>query len=227
MKSVVMVTDNKGWIKVHREWLDKAIWKCSTKEQKIILIVLLMLASHKENEWEWNGKKFTVKPGQFVTSAKSIMEKCGEGISRQNIRTALVKFEKYDFLTIQSTKQGILVTIVNWELYQSVEGELTKELTNSQPTGNQQVTTIKNDEKEKKDIYGDFSNVRLSRDEYEKLVNAYSEKTTKDFIEKLDAYIASTGKKYKNHYATILNRIRKEPNIKKVDQEKPVLSMDA
>lgn len=227
MKSVVMVTDNKGWIKLHRELMDKAIWKCSTKEQKIILIVLLMLASHKENEWEWNGKKFTVKPGQFVTSAKSIMEKCGEGISRQNIRTALVKFEKYDFLTIQSTKQGILVTIVNWELYQSVEGELTKELTNSQPTGNQQVTTIKNDEKEKKDIYGDFSNVRLSRDEYEKLVNAYSEKTTKDFIEKLDAYIASTGKKYKNHYATILNWIRKEPNIKKVDQEKPVLSMDA
>lgn len=227
MKSVVMVTDNKGWIKLHRELMDKAIWKCSTKEQKIILIVLLMLASHKENEWEWNGKKFTVKPGQFVTSAKSIMEKCGEGISRQNIRTALVKFEKYDFLTIQSTKQGILVTIVNWELYQSVEGELTKELTNSQPTGNQQVTTIKNDEKEKKDIYGDFSNVRLSRDEYEKLVNAYSEKTTKDFIEKLDAYIASTGRKYKNHYATILNWIRKEPNIKKVDQEKPVLSMDA
>lgn len=84
--------------------------------------------------------------------------------------------------------------------------------------------------KENKDIrssFGEFQNVKLSKIEHKKLNDQYGVKVIEDFIEKLDAYIASTGKKYKNHYATILNWIRKEPNIKKVDQEKPVLSMDA
>lgn len=59
--------------------------------------------------------------------------------------------------------------------------------------------------KEKK-YYGEFENVLLTDEEYEKLEQA----NLLNFIERLSSYIASTGKKYKSHYATILNWSRKE-----------------
>lgn len=144
----------EGWIKLHRVLIDKPIWKCSTPEQKVILITLLLMANSKEAEWEWQGKKFNVMPGQMITSANSIMKECGQDISRQNIRTALDKFERYEFLTKQSTKTGMLVTIENWGMYQSNN----KNQPSNQPSTNQEVTTNKKD-KNKRNIYIDHFDV--------------------------------------------------------------------
>jgi hypothetical protein len=58
------VATDKGWIKLYRQLLNKAIWQCSTMEQKVILITLLLMANHEEKEWEWQGEKFKCKPGQ-------------------------------------------------------------------------------------------------------------------------------------------------------------------
>ncbi len=69
--------------------------------------------------------------------------------------------------------------------------------------------------------------MRLSEIECKKLNDMYGDKATEDFIGKLDTYIESTGKKYKSHYATILNWIRKEPGIKKADHKKPTMTIDA
>lgn len=135
----------QGWICLHRELIEKAIWTESTPEQKAILITLLILANHKEKEWEWQGEKYKARPGQFVTSLKSIAEKSGPGVSVQNVRTALSRFEKYEFLTNQSTNKNRLVTIVNWGLYQEKNSELTKQLTGSQQATNKQLTTNNND----------------------------------------------------------------------------------
>lgn len=142
-----------GFIKLHREMLDKAIWRESTAEQKVILVTLLMMANHAENEWEWGGEKFKAKPGQFVTSEASIVEKCGNGVKRQSVRTALKKFEKYEFLTREATKRNSLITIINWEKYQGSKRKTNQranqELTKSQPTANQELTTNKNDKNDK------------------------------------------------------------------------------
>ena len=108
----------EGWIKLYRVLLDKPIWLHSTPEQKTVLMTLLLMADHQSNEWEWNGKTFRTEPGQMVTSANSIIEKCGKGISRQNVRSSLERFKKYEFLTMDSTKTGMLITIVNWRSYQ-------------------------------------------------------------------------------------------------------------
>jgi hypothetical protein len=58
---------------------------------------------------------------------------------------------------------------------------------------------------ENKDIYGEFSKVFLTKDEYKKLVEKLGENNTKILITELDTGIASKGYKYKSHYATILN----------------------
>ncbi|HBI6570253.1 TPA: DnaD domain-containing protein [Listeria monocytogenes] len=137
-----------GWIKLHRDLKEKPIWKSSTPEQKTILVTLLMMANHKENEWEWRGKPFKAKPGEFVTSIKSITEECGKGISSQNVRTALKRFENYGFLTKESTKVSTIINVVNWGVYQELENKTNtvtnKQLTNDSQTANKQLTTNKN-----------------------------------------------------------------------------------
>ena len=142
------MTDSKGWIALHRKLLDKAIWTESTPEQKVILITLLLMANHAEKEWEWQGQKYVAKPGQFVTSLSKIAEKAGPGISMQNVRTALKRFEKYDFLTNQSTKVNRLITINNWAFYQDKDNHGNKDtnnqLTKSQQSTNKELTTNNN-----------------------------------------------------------------------------------
>lgn len=80
-------------------------------------------------------------------------------------------------------------------------------LTNVKPMFNQysiEENSIEENNIEKESIkekYGEFKNVLLTDEEYHKL----EESNLLPYIEKLSSYIASKGKKYKNHYATILN----------------------
>ncbi len=67
----------------------------------------------------------------------------------------------------------------------------------------------KKKEKEIRHKYGEYSNVLLSDSDYEKLKNEFPSDYTAR-IESLSSYIASTGKSYKNHLATIRNWARKE-----------------
>lgn len=143
----------QGWIKLHRSLLEKSIWNDSTPEQKTILITLLMMANHQDVEWEWKGEKYKAESGQFITSLDSIAQKSGSGISIRNVRTALKRFEKYGFLTNESTNKNRLITIVNWGFYQDseVEGdkEVDKQVTSKRQATDKQVTTNKNVKNEK------------------------------------------------------------------------------
>jgi Asp-tRNA(Asn)/Glu-tRNA(Gln) amidotransferase C subunit len=67
-------------------------------------------------------------------------------------------------------------------------------------------------EKPVKHKYGEYNNVLLTDEELQKLKTEYSDYEKR--IENLSSYIASTGKSYKSHYATIRNWARK-------DAEKP------
>lgn len=117
------------------------------------------MANHKPKKWEWQGKPYEVSTGQFITSAQSIIDKCKcKEITRQKVRTALERFKNLEFLTIETTKQNSLVTIINWEKYQGLDNsnsqQINQHLTNSQPTDNQLLTTnknVKNDKNDKND----------------------------------------------------------------------------
>lgn len=77
------------------------------------------------------------------------------------------------------------------------------------------VETEKQPKKDKpvKHKYGEYKNVLLTDDELEKLKTEYSD--YEELIERLSGYVASTGKAYKSHYATIRNWAKK-------DQTKPI-----
>ena len=137
-----------GWIKLYRELGDKPIWLESTSDQRSVLRALLMMVNYEPNKWEWQGKQYECMPGQVITSLPKIAERSGKGVSIQNVRTALKRFEKLGFLTDESTNKNRLITIVNWAIYQGSDDEpnrqTNKQLTGNQQAANRQLTAIKN-----------------------------------------------------------------------------------
>lgn len=126
-----------GFHLMHRELYEKPIWLNSTPEQKCLIPILISLANHSDNEWEFKGEIITVKRGQFITSLDSLVGKCGKGVTIQNVRTALKRFEKLEFLTNESTNKNRLITLCNYDKYQEVKRKDNKEA-NKQPTSGQQ-----------------------------------------------------------------------------------------
>ncbi len=58
--------------------------------------------------------------------------------------------------------------------------------------------------------YGENKNVILSDEEYERLTERMGGSKRSEYIEKLSDYMASTGKKYQSHYATICSWFRQD-----------------
>ncbi|WP_199874203.1 conserved phage C-terminal domain-containing protein [Paraclostridium bifermentans] len=140
---------SQGWIKLHRKLKESPLYKDCNSKQRDILINLLLMVNHKSNKWIFKGEEHEVKAGQVVTSLESIANMCAKDVSVQNVRTALLKFEKHGFLTNKSTNKNRLITIVNWELYQSEE----EKQQTKQQAPNKQLTTNKNVKNEKNEIY--------------------------------------------------------------------------
>lgn len=68
---------------------------------------------------------------------------------------------------------------------------------------------VNEQQKKKKGVYGQFNNVKLFAGEFESLVIRFNEKGAKERIDNLSEYLASKGKHYASHYATILSWERK------------------
>lgn len=111
---------SQGWIKLHRRLLTHPLWQQSTPEQKVLLVTLLMMANHAERQWDWNGRPYRCGPGQMITSLNSLSAKCGAGVSRRKVQTALRFFENCGFLVKETSRHNTLITICNWDSYQNV-----------------------------------------------------------------------------------------------------------
>lgn len=149
----------QGWVKIYRSLLDDPLWKNSTSNQRSVLIAILLLANHKSNEWEWQGKKFVVSPGQFITSLPKLATKSGKGITVQMVRGSLVRLSKLGFLTDQATEDGRLITVGNWVKYQDEKISTTDQPTEGQQTDNRPTTPNKNDKNVKKNSDVDFKSL--------------------------------------------------------------------
>jgi len=59
-------------------------------------------------------------------------------------------------------------------------------------------------------LFGEFKNVKLFQEDLNALEKEYGSKKTKEYITKLDLYIAEKGDKSKSHYATIKKWIKED-----------------
>ena len=205
-----------GYIKLYRSILDWE-WFGDSKTLSVFVFCLLS-ANHAQKKW----RGIIIEAGQFVTSLQSIHE--ATHLTQRSIRTALNNLKTTGELTIKTTNKYTLVTVANWALYQSGDDETTSKTTskttNERQSNDNQTTTNKNDKNDKKNIYGSFSNVTLTDDELQKLKERFSDWQKK--IDDLSAYIASRGKRYASHYATILTWARRDEPSEEVKKKKYV-----
>ncbi len=130
----------EGWIKLFRRLSCSPMWMNTTPHQKTIFMTLLLTATHEPHKTFFCGREILLKPGQVSTSIQGLCKLSGPLITEQNVRTALKKFKNMNFLTCESTKQGTLVTIVNWDKYQgkntTPNTPVNTDLTHDQHTSN-------------------------------------------------------------------------------------------
>jgi hypothetical protein len=204
-----------GYIKLHRKILE---WGWYDDPNTFRLFIFLLLTVNWQQK-SWHGRD--ILPGQLVTSLAKMSQ--GTGLTLSQVRTCLDKLKMTSEIAHETTQHYSLVTISKWALYQSddeIIAQKTASTSASQSHPNRipiasQSQQLKKEKKErreegKKDIYGEFANVKLTEEEHGKLVERFGKSDTIARIERLSGYLASTGKRYNSHYATILNWARKD-----------------
>ncbi|WP_346298387.1 hypothetical protein, partial [Alistipes sp.] len=101
----------------------------------------------------WRG--ITVERGQLVTSRAALARETG--LSEREVRTAVSKLERSDFLTCRATSSYTVVTICNYERYQSTDSTERPAVgpaddrakTSCRPTPDQRATTTEESKKER------------------------------------------------------------------------------
>jgi hypothetical protein len=130
-----------GWIKLHRKFLQ---WEWFTVDEMVKLFIYLLLSANHE---DGNFQGVEVKRGQVITGLNKLS--FNTGISIQTLRTCLKRLEKTSEINIQSTNKFSIITICNYDTYQSDQQATNKQpnkpLTSNQQATNKQLTTNKND----------------------------------------------------------------------------------
>lgn len=197
------MTNQNGWIKLHRQILE---WEWYSDNNCFRLFLhLLLKANHKEKRF----KGIELKVGSIVTSRDLLARETG--LSLQQIRTALNKLISTNEITSVTSSQGTILQIVSYEKYQVA----TNEITNEQPTSNQRATTNNNVNKEKKEedipTLDDFINYAVS-----KIYNINKDDVSLKYMSWLEndwsTNVNGKQRKIKNWKSTLLNTL---PYIRK------------
>ena len=190
-------SDNE-YIKLYRRLIS---WEWYTDiNTKVLFIHCLLRANWKPGSW----KGIHYERGQFITSLKTLSAE--SGLSMRQTRTALNHLIETGELTSErqthGNVQGRIITVINYDLYQSSDKPLTNETSEERQSSDNQTTSdrqatdnrirniknIKEDKEVKKDIY------------------------TSDIAEVLDYLNSRTGKKFtgksKAHRQHIVARLK-------------------
>ena len=111
-----------GFIKIYRSFLDWEWWDDINTFR--LFMTILLLANWKDKRW--HGK--VIPRGSFWTSIESLSKK--SGLTFQQTRTALDKLISTGEITSEVTNEGRLITVANYEFYQSADESVTSEITN-------------------------------------------------------------------------------------------------
>jgi len=107
----------EGWISLHRKLMESSVWNEEPKCRAAAWVDLLLLAAHKDTSFMKRGIRITVKRGQVAHSMKALGDRWGW--SRGKVRRFLQDLEGGHQIGHQITKLTTLITIVNYDLYQS------------------------------------------------------------------------------------------------------------
>ena len=116
----------ESWIKLHRKFLD---WEWYGKSEMVHLFLHLLLKANSEDR-RWRG--MIIKRGQLVTGRNRLIEETG--ISERTVRTCLQRLQETGEIEVEPSNRFSLITITNYESYQTSQSESVQQTTNESPS---------------------------------------------------------------------------------------------
>lgn len=134
-----------GYIRLHRA-LNNWRWY---KQPKVLLLWLHLLLNANYDAQPLEGH--TIGRGQLAASLQGLSEQTG--LTVQEVRTVLAKLKKTGEITTWSNRHMTIITIPNYDFYQSTATDqqqtINNPATDQQQTINNQSTTMKEDKEDK------------------------------------------------------------------------------
>lgn len=122
---------NEGWIKVHRKILDNPV-VMKDADYFIVWMYLLLNASHKDYSVIFKGNRITLHAGQLITGRLKISEKTG--VESHKVYRIIEALKNEQQIEQQTSSKNSLITILNWEMYQSSEQQIEQQVSNKRAT---------------------------------------------------------------------------------------------
>lgn len=203
--SILYLIASENFISVHRDLI------------KAFGVEAALLIGELASEFDYYSRRDKLVDGYFYSTVENIKDKTG--LSEHQQRKAFKVLQENQIVEIKKMgipakrfvkidEQVFLNVYHKWCKISSTGASKNEELELEKLSGNKNKSNnnIINDNKEKH-IYGEFKNVFLTDEEYQKI----EEKGLTYLIEELSSYMARTGKTYKSHYSTILCWSRRKP----------------
>jgi hypothetical protein len=212
-----------GWIKLHRKLID---WEWYKDVNTFKLFLHLLLKANTETK-KWQGQ--TINRGQLITSLKNLSHETG--LTEKEVRTAISKLEKTKEVGKQTTSVNTTLTMINYDLYQSMGKPTDKQKANEgQSKGKQGATTkeYKEEEELKEDkeiLFEQFWNLYDKKVERKNCFNKFIKldlKVIEKIINVVPFYVKSTPDlKYRKNPETWINGECWNDEIKDSTTEQP------
>lgn len=134
----------RGWISLWRKLIDSRIFQ---NEGLLKVWIWCLLKASRIERWipVKTGRGETevfLKPGQFIYGRKSAAKELK--MNPETVRKRMNKLKSLENITIESTKQYSIITVLNWGSYQGNKIKSTIESTKEIPTEYQPSTTNNN-----------------------------------------------------------------------------------
>lgn len=188
-----------GWQKIYRDIQEHWLWEDKPFSRGQAWIDLILLVNHEDNKALIDGELMEVKRGSKITSLRKLAEQWGWSTTK--VKKFLEQLEKDKMISFESNNKKTLVTIENYDVYQSKEStEITvkKQLDNTEVTQknfksnseviqkktNKNNKNIKNDKEgeEKKEIQP----LSFPTPTHEKIFNQFGEISYKTWLSNLE-----------------------------------------
>jgi len=148
---------DNGWVKLYR-----SIWKnpvvTADSDYLAVWIYLLTSANYEDTSVRFKGKRVYLKPGEMITGRKKISQELG--VSESKVQRILKEFESEQQIEQRTDRHCRLISIQNWEKYQSNEQQNEQQVNNYRTTTEQQVNNYRTTTEQQVNTNKEYKNIR-------------------------------------------------------------------